>query len=52
MRESAAHGSDTLAPVLGAMNAPEPTCGTPPLKRLVGARFRRDHGESGVRGSA
>ena len=47
MRGSAAHGSDTLAPALGAVNDQEPTCGTPPLKRLVAARFRSDHDECG-----
>ena len=47
MRDSADHGPDTLAPAPGAMNDPETTCGTPPLKRLAAARFRSDHDESG-----
>ena len=47
MRHSAAHGPNTPAPALGAMNDPEPTCGTPPLKRLVAARFRSDHDGGG-----
>jgi|GEM_PF-1093817 len=47
MRDSAAHDPNTLAPALGAMNDPEPTCGTLPLERLVAARFRSDHDECG-----
>jgi len=47
MRDSAAHGSDTLAPALGAVNDQEPTCGTPPLKRLVAVRFRSVDEECG-----
>jgi len=50
MRDSAAHGPNTLAPAPGAMNDLEPTCGTPPVMRLVTARFHSDHDECGCTG--